>query len=119
MKKKPDIIEAIKHPKLFGALPEFKDLSTWCAWIVWLKSLYGLPLDERELSLFQKCTPRTHAPAKEPKESATIVGRRGGKSKMAALVGAFTAAFIDFTPSLSTGERPMVLLLSGDQDQAH
>jgi hypothetical protein len=77
MKKKPDIIEAIKHPKLFGALPEFKDLSTWCAWIVWLKSLYGLPMDERQLSLFQKCTARTKPPAKEPKESATIVGRRG------------------------------------------
>ena len=118
MKKKPDIIEAIKHPKLFGALPEFKDLSTWFAWIVWLKSLYGLPLDERELSLFQKCTARTQPPAKEPKESATIVGRRGGKSKMAALVGAFTAAFIDFKPYLSTGERPMVLILARDKEQA-
>ena len=118
MKKKPDIIEAIKHPKLFGALPEFKDLSTWFGWIVWLKSLYGLPLEERELSLFQKCTARTQPPAKEPKESATIVGRRGGKSKMAASVGAFTAAFIDFKPYFSTGERPMVLILARDKEQA-
>ena len=99
MKKKPDIIEAIKHPKLFGALPEFKDLSTWFAWIVWLKSLYGLPMDERELSLFQKCTARTRPPVKEPKESATIVGRRGGKSKMAALVGAFTARSSTSSPT--------------------
>lgn len=70
-----------------------------------MKSLFALPLDESELALFQKCTARTRSPAEEPKESATIVGSRGGKSKMAALVGAFTAAFIDFKPYLSTGER--------------
>ena len=103
---------------MFGALPEFRDLSTWFAWVTWLKSLYGLPLDESELALFQKCTARTRPPTKEPKESATIVGRRGGKSKMAALVGAFTAAFIDFKPYLSTGERPMVLVLARDKEQA-
>jgi len=118
MKKKPDIIEALRNKKLFGSLPEFKDLTSWFAWVVWLKSLYGLPPDELELALFQKCTGRTRPPAKEPKESATIVGRRGGKSKMAALVGAFTAAFIDFKPYLSTGERPMVLILARDKEQA-
>jgi hypothetical protein len=37
---------------------------------------------------------------------------------MAALVGAFTAAFIDFKPYLSTGERPMVLILARDKEQA-
>jgi hypothetical protein len=118
MKKKPDIVQAIGNRKLFGSLPEFKDLSSWFSWIVWLKSLFGLPMDEGELSLFQKCTGRTCPPAKEPKESATIVGRRGGKSKMAALVGTFIATFIDFKPYLSTGERPMVLILARDKEQA-
>jgi hypothetical protein len=118
MKRQPDIIQAIRNKKLFGSLPEFRDLSTWFAWITWLKSLYGLPLDESELLLFQNCTGRIHPPFREPKESATIVGRRGGKSKMAALVGAFTAAFIDFRPYLSTGERPMVLILPRDKEQA-
>jgi hypothetical protein len=33
-------------------------------------------------------------------------------------VGAFTAAFIDFKPYLSTGERPMVLILARDKEQA-
>src|SRR5206468_13068342 len=112
MKRNVDIIQAIKNPKLFGSLPEFRDLSTWFAWIVWLKSLVAIPLNESELALFQRCTGRTHPPAKEPKVSATIVGRRGGKSKMAALVGAFTAAFVDFKPYLSTGERSMVLILA-------
>jgi hypothetical protein len=42
--KRTDIIEALRNKKLFGALPEFRDLTTWFAWVVWLKSLYGLPL---------------------------------------------------------------------------
>jgi hypothetical protein len=34
VKRKPDIIEAIKNPKLFGSLPRFKKLDTWSAWLV-------------------------------------------------------------------------------------
>src|SRR5437867_7207584 len=54
MRRKPDIIEAIRNKKLFGSLPEFRDLSTWFAWIVWLKSLFAISLNESELALFQK-----------------------------------------------------------------
>jgi hypothetical protein len=111
-------LQAFQSRKVFGLLPEFRDPSSWSAWLVWLKSLFALPLSDTELAVFQKCTARTRAPEREPKESATIVGRRGGKSKMAALVGAYIAAFIDFKPYLSTGERPMVLILARDREQA-
>src|SRR5262245_49644994 len=112
MAKQISIIQALKSRELFGSLPEFRDLGTWFSWVVWLKALFALPMTDAELALFQKCTGRSQPPSTEPKESATICGRRGGKSKLAALVGAFTAAFIDFKPYLSTGERPMVLVLA-------
>jgi len=35
------IIQAISNKQIFGAL--FKDLSSWRAWLVWLKSVFGLP----------------------------------------------------------------------------
>ena len=44
MKRKPNIIEAIKNPKLFGSLPRFKKLETWTAWLVVLKAIFGLPM---------------------------------------------------------------------------
>jgi phage terminase large subunit-like protein len=112
------VIEALSSKKLFGHLPEFKKLESWASWIVWLKALFALPMTEPELETYRQCTKRQRPPAKEPTESATIVGRRGGKSKMAALVGAFIAAFVDFTAYLSTGERPMVLILARDKEQA-
>ena len=51
-KKKPDIIEAIKHPKIFK--PLLGDLSTWHSWIVWLKSVFGLLMDPAELETLSK-----------------------------------------------------------------
>jgi hypothetical protein len=34
MKNKPNIIEALRNKKLFGSLPEFRDLTTWFSWVV-------------------------------------------------------------------------------------
>jgi hypothetical protein len=113
-----DIIRALRNRSLFGSLPEFRSLVSWFAWIVWLKALFGYAMEAAELALFRKCTGRTRAPVGGAKESATIVGRRGGKSKLAAFVGAVIGCFFDFSAYLSTGERPMVLVLARDRDQA-
>src|SRR5262245_22287319 len=118
MKARITIIQALRSSSMFGALPEFRDLTSWSAWTVWLKALFALPMNDIELAIYRKCTGRSRPPSTEPKESATIVGRRGGKSKMAALVGAFIAAFISFKLYLSTGERPLVLILARDREQA-
>ena len=88
MKKKPDIIEAIRHPKIFR--PLLGDLSTWHSWIVWLKSVFGLLMDPAELELYRKCTGRTDQP-KGFKESYAIVGRRGGKSRIVSFAAVFIA----------------------------
>jgi hypothetical protein len=42
-------IDALRDRRLFGALPEFRDLRTWSRWLVFLKAVFGLPLDEAEL----------------------------------------------------------------------
>ena len=67
MKKRPDIIEALRNKKLFGAL--FTDLSTWSAWLVWLKAMFGLLMDSGELEIYQKCTGRTEPPPNGVKEA--------------------------------------------------
>src|SRR4029434_6972003 len=114
--KKPDIVSAIRNRKLFGSL--FADLSTWAAWIVWLKVVFGLPIDDGELALYRKCTRRTEPPMGGIKEAYAIVGRRGGKSRIVAFAGVFIACFHDFRKFLAPGERGMVLVLARDRDQS-
>ena len=74
MKRQIDIIQAIKNPKLFGSL--FKTLHTWAAWLVWLKAVFVLPLDQAEIEIYRRCTKRTDSPSGGFKEAACVVGRR-------------------------------------------
>jgi len=114
--KRIDIIQAIKNPKLFGSL--FRSLDTWRAWIVFLKSIFGLPMDQAEIEIYRRCTNRTDPPSGGFKEAACVVGRRGGKSRVGALIGVFIACFYDFKPYLAPGEVGMVLILARNRDQA-
>ena len=116
--KTPDIIAAIKHPNLFGSLPAFQSLETWRAWLVWLKAVFALPMDENELAIYRQCTGRTEAPKSEPNEVYPIVGRRGGKSFISALTAVYVACFGSYKRYLNAGEKAVILLLARDRDQA-
>jgi hypothetical protein len=54
------LLDAVDDPQLFA--PWFKDRSTWAAWFVFLRALFGLPLAPHQLALFTECTGRTEAP---------------------------------------------------------
>lgn len=88
------IVEALRDRRLFGALPRFRDLTTWAAgWLVFLKAFYGLPLDgAAEREAFRKHTGRSEPRPGGYPEAVAIVGRQSGKSAIAALVCAFEAA---------------------------
>jgi hypothetical protein len=47
--KRLTIIEALADPKLFGALPPFKNLKTWASWLAILRAFYGLPLTAEQM----------------------------------------------------------------------
>ena len=55
-RKTLDIIAALRQKSLLG--PAVGDLSSRGAWLVFLKALYGLPLDDAELATFRKHTGR-------------------------------------------------------------
>jgi hypothetical protein len=118
MKRKPSIIEAIKNPKLFGSLPRFKKLETWTNWIVVLKTIFGLPMTAEDLGIFNRHTGRIMPPDGGSKETYLIIGRRGGKSFISALITCFIACFIDFKPFITVGETLVVMCLAKDKDQA-
>jgi hypothetical protein len=114
MQRRFDIVSAIKDKRLFGSL--FSDLSSWSAWIVFLKATFGIEMDHKELELYRHCTKRTDPPKRGAKEAWAVVGRRGGKSRIIAVAGCFIACFFRFD-NLAPGERGMVLNLARDREQ--
>jgi hypothetical protein len=112
-----NILQAIEDPALFNSL--FKDISTWRPWIVFLKALFGLPIeDPADMMLFQDCTGLLEPPKERIRECAAICGRRSGKSFISALVAVFLACFKDWTPYLNRGERGMIFIIAVDRYQA-
>lgn len=111
----PDIRSAMLDPKLFGKQFAGESFASWRAL---LAGFYGLPLDDSEAETFKALTAQAEAPAEAFGELWLPVGRRGGKSRMAALVGTFEAAFRDHRNKLAPGEVATVLLIAADRAQA-
>jgi hypothetical protein len=76
------------------------------------------PSDEAELELYRMCTGRSAWPAATSTEAALIVGRRGGKSRILALIAVYLACFRDYAPYLAPGEVATVAVLASDRSQA-
>ena len=111
-----NIIETMRDPNLFQGF--FRDLASWASWIVVLKAIFALPMEDAELELYRRHTGRKDPPKGQAREGWLIVGRRGGKSRIAALVAVFLACFRDYADILSSGERGTVMVLAADRKQA-
>jgi hypothetical protein len=110
------IIDAVEDQNLFR--PLFKNLDTWRAWLVVLKAIFALPMDEADRTVFTSLTGRTDPPAQQVSECWLVVGRRGGKSFIVALIAVFLATFKDYRPCLGPGERGTVMVIATDRKQA-
>jgi hypothetical protein len=84
-----DIITALRDPNLFGALPRYRDLTTWRAWLALLRALYGLPMDAADLDLFRRFTGRQSPRPGGYPEAVVITGRQSGKTQTAGIVACF------------------------------
>ncbi len=114
-----NIIEAIKDENLFR--PFFGgSLKTWRSWQTALRVLHGLPVKSaRSRKLIKECTGRN--PRKLPKggfETALLLcGRRSGKSKITAIVGAHAAVLAGYEKRLSKGEVGLVAVVCPTKSQ--
>ena len=110
------IIEAIHDPNLFR--PWFRDLSSWRAWLAFLKLVFALPRNGGEAEILQRITGRQRLPEGPSNEAWLIVGRRGGKSFIVSLIAVYLAAFRDWRPHLQPGETATVMVMAADRRQA-
>jgi hypothetical protein len=78
----------------------------------------GLELCVEDLELYCQCTGRTTPPMGGVNEAWLVCGRRAGKSFILALISVFLAAFYDWRPFLTPGERATIMVLAADRRQA-
>ncbi len=109
------ILDAIADRKLFGP---WLDGTSWDNWLVLLAAVFGLGLTDEQLEIYQRCTGRTTVPAEQVREAYLITGRRGGKSRIAALVAVYIACFRKYDDVLAPGEVGTVAILAADRRQA-
>ncbi|MDN4501378.1 hypothetical protein QX776_03155 [Alteromonadaceae bacterium BrNp21-10] len=110
-----NIIDAMSDPHLFKH--QFGG-DSWQAWRIILSAFYGLPIADDDLLLFKELT-QLEKPPEAPRDELWLpVGRRGGKSNIAALIAVYEAFFNDYSDKLAAGEIGTVMLIAADRKQA-
>ncbi len=98
--------------------PMLRNLATRRVWFAVLKVIFALTMTEEDLIFFKQLTGRTTPPSAQVQECWLIVGRRGGKSFIVALIAVFLACFRDYTACLGPGERGVIMVIATDRRQA-
>lgn len=109
------IRDAMTDPALFGGTFGSKSFAAWRAL---LAGFYGLPMTDTETANFKILTGRTEIPQDAASELWLAVGRRGGKSHVAAFLAIYEACFTDYRDILAAGEIATCMVIAGDRKQA-
>ena len=91
---------------------------SWAAWRAFWRSVFALPLSAEELALFRRCTGRASPPERPVREVFQIIGRRGGKTRNAALAALWLGCRVNYHATLAPGERAVVACVGADRGQA-
>jgi hypothetical protein len=111
-----NILQAMDDPAVFD--PWFKGRDSWVAWRAFLAALFGIEMGPELHQLYQAATGRTQAPNEPAREGWLVVGRRGGKSFILALIAVYLATFRDWRAYLAPGERATAMVIAADRRQA-
>jgi hypothetical protein len=90
--------------------------NSWGAWDSLLAAMFCLSMTPEMLEIFRKCTGRQNPPTSLVRELVLVVGRRGGKTLILALIAVFCAVMRKY--NLVAGETGVVLCVARDKFQA-
>jgi hypothetical protein len=96
----------------------FQPAESWATWRVALKAAHAIPLTPSEHEVYATLAGGRPVPTSPVREVWAIVGRGGGKSRIAALEAVYASTCLDWSPTLAPGERGAVRCLSATLDQA-
>ena len=106
---------ALDDPDYFGTLLAG---ASWHAWRVLLIAIMGEELTAAERAVFEGLTGREREPLEPVEEFWGVIGRRGGKTRAMAVLGAYLAACVDHRDVLGPGERGVLPILAASTFQA-
>lgn len=109
------LLAALADNKLFAS--HFRG-SSWNGWKAFLAALTSEPMGDGAFELYKRCTGRQEPPIAAFSEACLVVGRRGGKSRVLALIATYLATFKDYSPYLAPGEVATVGVLAANRAQA-
>jgi hypothetical protein len=89
---------------------------TWATWRAVLKAAFALPLSADEREIVTRLTQRTILPSTPVRELWLLLGRRAGKSIVAALVAIWATCCRTYT--LAPGEVGVFMVIAADRKQA-
>src|ERR1035437_9433673 len=89
---------------------------TFNIWLAVFQAAFGLELDDEQQKIFAEVAGGRKPPTKRVREPWCVVGRRGGKSRMAAALAVYIALFCKH--KLAPGEVGMVLILVASVSQS-
>ncbi|MEN3793372.1 hypothetical protein [Fulvimarina sp. MAC3] len=107
--------EALSDPALLG---DVMPGDSWAGWRALLIAAMGEELTADERELFRTLTGRDHEPGECVEELWAVVGRRGGKTRAAAVVAVYLAALVDYSDKLAIGERAVLPFIATTTKQA-
>ncbi|GAJ96185.1 hypothetical protein [Rhizobium rhizogenes] len=115
MKVRVSLREALRDDNLLGQAIAGE---SWSIWRALLMAAMGETLTPEEREMFSLVTGRSQEPQQRVEEFWTVAGRRSGKTRAAAVLGAYLATCIDWTDCLSPGERAVLPVLAANTYQA-
>ncbi|TBD04220.1 terminase [Rhizobium leguminosarum] len=110
------IDQALRDRKLLGAA--LGASPSWNTWIAILRAAFGLELSAEEQEAFGRVAGGRDVPPQRVRELWAIIGRRSGKSRVAAALASYIAAFTDHSSRLAPGEVGTILVLAASRIQA-
>ena len=114
----PNAPNVINAPDVLGLSHRLLPGATWDRHRLVLRCILGetAKLSAADRRLIADCTGNRPLPASPVREAWLVCGRRSGKSTLAALLAVAAACFTAYRPA--RGERPRVLLIASDREQA-
>ena len=85
---------------------------------MFLRALFAEAPGAGDLAIYRERTGRVNWPSEAFTEATVIVGRRGGKSRILALIAVYLATFRSYEQFLAAGEVATIGVLAVDKGQA-
>jgi hypothetical protein len=114
MQSKFTIARSLTDKNLLGAA--LGDSASWANWLTVLKATFALPMSETDRDTFAEIAGGREPPSHPVRELWAVVGRRSGKTRIAAAIAVHIGAIEQH--KLAPGETGFVLLLAASKSQA-